>query len=381
MQRRRIIYIQYTNPAAYPPLEHSSRILADAGWEVLFLGSGAFADANSLRFGSYPRVVVRQLRFCAAGWKQKLHYVWFCVWCLAWAVWWRPQWVYASDLLACPPALVLSWVLRLQIVYHEHDSPGRATSAFIRLCMKARRGCARRASVCILPNLQRAQRFAADTQARNTVEVVWNCPRLREVLAVPNGKPASGLRVLYHGSISPAGLPFTIIEALALLPEDVSLTVVGYETIGYQGYTQALLARAEQLGVRERVHCLGPLNRVDLLRICATCHVGLVLFPLTTDNTNLQALTGASNKSFDYLACELAVLVPDLPDWREMFVEPGYGISCSPEEPLSVAAALQNFYDRPADTRLQGERGRKRILVEWNYETQFDPVLRKLGTS
>lgn len=39
--KNRILYIQYTNPAGYPPLEHSSRILAQADWEVLFLGTGA----------------------------------------------------------------------------------------------------------------------------------------------------------------------------------------------------------------------------------------------------------------------------------------------------------------------------------------------------
>ena len=38
---RRILYVQFTNPAAYPPLEHSARILADAGWDVMFLGTGA----------------------------------------------------------------------------------------------------------------------------------------------------------------------------------------------------------------------------------------------------------------------------------------------------------------------------------------------------
>jgi hypothetical protein len=75
------------------------------------------------------------------------------------------------------------------------------------------------------------------------------------------------------------------------------------------------------------------------------------------------------------------VLVSDLPDWREMFVEPGYGLSCNPEEPRSVAAALLHFYNCPADTRLMGERGRMRILAEWNNETQFEPVLRTLEIS
>jgi glycosyltransferase involved in cell wall biosynthesis len=379
MRPRRIVYIQYANPVMYPPLQHSSRILADAGWDVLFLGIGAFGDLNSLRFRSYPRIEVRQLQFCTAGWKQKLHYAWFCMWCLAWALWWRPQWVYASDVLACPPALLLSWVLRLRIVYHEHDSDGRATSMFMQLCIRARRACARRASICVLPNAHRAERFKVHNRPKKSVKVVWNCPELREVAATPNGKTGTGLRVLYHGNVSPVLLPLTVIEALALLPEDVSLTIVGYETI--QGYTQALLARAEQLGVRGRVHCLGPMSRFDLMETCATCHVGLALIPLTNDNANLQALTGASNKSFDYLACGLAVLVSDLPDWREMFVEPGYGLSCNPGDPVTIAAALRRFYEHPGDSMLMGEQGRKRILAEWNYEAQFQPVLQELVTS
>src|SRR5438270_2313182 len=83
----RILYVQYTNPAAYPPLEHSSHILADAGWDVIFLGTGALG-ANSLRFRPHDRIQVRQLPFCPAGWRQKLHYLWFAMWVVAWVVCW-----------------------------------------------------------------------------------------------------------------------------------------------------------------------------------------------------------------------------------------------------------------------------------------------------
>ena len=34
---RRVLYIQYTNPGHYPPLEHSAHLLADAGADVLFV--------------------------------------------------------------------------------------------------------------------------------------------------------------------------------------------------------------------------------------------------------------------------------------------------------------------------------------------------------
>ena len=46
---RRVMYVQYTNPAAYPPLEHSSRIAAGQGWDVLFVGAEVLGAA-ALRF-------------------------------------------------------------------------------------------------------------------------------------------------------------------------------------------------------------------------------------------------------------------------------------------------------------------------------------------
>jgi hypothetical protein len=48
--------------------------------------------------------------------------------------------------------------------------------------------------------------------------------------------------------------------------------------------------------------------------------------PTCSRDRNEQAMSGASNKAFDYLVCGLAVLVSNLPDWRSTFVEPGYGL-------------------------------------------------------
>ena len=51
---RRILYIQFTDPAVYPPLEHSSRLLADRGWEVLILGTGTRDElASSIAHSSW----------------------------------------------------------------------------------------------------------------------------------------------------------------------------------------------------------------------------------------------------------------------------------------------------------------------------------------
>jgi glycosyltransferase involved in cell wall biosynthesis len=387
----RILFVQYTNPAAYPPLEHSSRIFARKGWDVLFLGTGALG-ADALRFPPHERIEGRQISFCPGGWRQKLHYIQFCLWILWRTFQWRPQKVYASDPLSCPIGLALSFLSHLSVIYHEHDSPqsevgGQRSeiSKFMKFVLWARQQLARRASVCVLPNEQRAARFDIET-GRSTVDalrsplIVWNCPSLEEVSAPRIAHDGGDFWVLYHGSIVPSRLPRTVLSALALLPSAVKLRVIGYETVGHKGYVQELKQLASGLRIDERVEFVGAVpQRGDLLARCRGCDVGLALMPKENTDSNAQTMVGASNKPFDYLACGLALLVSDLPDWRRMFVDLGYGLACDIDDPKSIATALQWFTDHPHEMRQMGGRGRQRILAEWNYERQFEPVLEILS--
>jgi hypothetical protein len=57
-----------------------------------------------------------------------------------------------------------------------------------------------------------------------------------------------------------------------------------------------------------------------------------------------------------------------------MYVEPGYGLACNPEDPESIAATIGWYLDHPTEMRAMGEQGRRRILTDWNYEAQFSVV-------
>ncbi len=375
----RILYVQYTNPAAYPPLQHSSRILADRGWEVFFLGKET-DDTEDLRFPLHERITVRRLSYVSTGWRQKLHYVLFMFWAFAWALRWRPDWLYVSDPLACPSACLLSILPGVSVVYHEHDSPPPAEqaekeSAFMRLVRRGRRVVARRADVCVLPNEQRVRHFVQETGASaSKTHCVWNCPDREE--AIPSVSPSEQyeLRVLYQGSLNTARLPFTVLNALSQLPDFVRLEVVGYETVGSRGYLAKLKDRASHLDVFDRVDIRGAISRPKLIDHARKCHVGLSFMPMHTDSINMKYMAGASNKPFEYMAAGLPLLVSDLPDWREMYVEPGYGLACDPRDADSVAESLRFYAEQPDERRRMGEQGRQRILREWNYEEQFAPV-------
>src|SRR5438552_5870591 len=167
MSGSRIMYVQYTNPAGYPPLEHASRILADRGWQVLFLGTDAHG-AEALEFPPHPNITVRRWKFQQPGLWQKLHFLAFNDWVLVSALRWKPKWIYASDPFACPVGLLLKSI-GFRVLYHEHDSPNPEVrgqrsdvsgpssvvrgrwSAFQEFLLLSRKKLARCADLCVLP--------------------------------------------------------------------------------------------------------------------------------------------------------------------------------------------------------------------------------------
>jgi len=384
----RIMYVQYTNPAGYPPLEHSSRILADRGWQVLFLGTDAHG-AEALEFPAHPNLTVRRRKFQQPGLWQKLHFLAFNDWVLVSALRWKPKWIYASDPFACPVALLLKSI-GFRVLYHEHDSPGKVESrtakvenfskpsAFQRFLLWTRKKLARCADLCVLPNERRIDVFKQQTATSRPVICVCNCPS-RDEAGVQPEKSADDLILFYHGSIVPDRLPVSVIYALADLPSSVRLRIAGYETVGHPRYARELEEFAGSLRLGSRFEYLGSLSsRQALLPEPRKAHVGLALMPIKAIDLNLQTMTGASNKPFEYMACGLALLVSDLPDWSEMFVDPGFARACDPREPKNITEAVRWFIEHPKETREMGERGRKQVLDEWNYETQFEAVSRVL---
>jgi glycosyltransferase involved in cell wall biosynthesis len=320
----------------------------------------------------------------SGGWRQKVHYARFLLWVVSWTLRWRPSWIYASDPLACPIALLLSFMPGVRVVYHEHDSPmpdaerDPRTTRFMRTALGARRRLVRRAALCVLPAESRALRFQ-DTFQRARVLTVWNCPRRTEASRPHPPRQSDRLRVWYHGSIVPARVPLATVRALARLPDSVTLTIAGYETLGHQGWVEQLGRAASREGVAHRVMFLGPIpQRADLLQACGGHDVGLALLPLDAVDINEREMAGASNKPFDYMARSLALLVSDLPAWRAMYVDQGYARACDPGDPESIAAALRWFLEHPEETSAMGERGRRRIVDVWNYDRSFQPVLERL---
>jgi glycosyltransferase involved in cell wall biosynthesis len=375
---RKVLYVQYTNPGAYPPLVHSAHLLAEAGCDVRMLGIGSTADP--LTVPAHDRISVDLLPIAEPGWRQKAHYARFIVWAAARARRWAPDWIYASDPLSCPAALVLARVSGAKLLYHEHDWPEveeAAAPAFMKTILTARRKAAVQADIRVAPNAERARALAIVAGDRDVV-VAWNTPRRTEVVRWPSPTQPDRLRLWYHGSVNPANLPTVVIHAVTEVPASVSLQITGYETRGHRGYVSELRTLADHLGVADRVNISDPIPRSMLVASCAGADVGLALLPNTAASFNERTKVGASNKPFDYMAGGLALLVPDAPEWRATFVEPGFGLAVDQRSAASIAGAIRRLVADPLLRAEMGRRGQRKISTEWNYETAFAPVMARI---
>jgi glycosyltransferase involved in cell wall biosynthesis len=369
----KVLYVQYVNPAAFPPLIHSAGLLVEAGCSVKMIGC-ATLNSEAMQIDPQSGVSVSLLPYNPPGVKQKIQYLSFALSVLKEVLEWRPDWVYATDLFSCPIALVLSCVPGLKIIYHEYDHPGFNLGPVPRLFMRARKFLSARAEMVILPSASRAVAFEEETGRQGIC--VWNCPRRNEISVrrVPN----ESMILYYHGTLNSSRLPTTFLEAVAVLRPHVRLRVVGYETIGSIGYCDLLRQKAMELGIEGQFEIFGPFARRDLMCLCREADVGIACMPIGATDPNFKSMAGASIKAFDYMACGLALLVSDIPEWRDMYVQPGYGRSCNPADAASIAVALRWFYEHRERTREMGELARQRIVSEWNYENLFAPVLNKM---
>ena len=384
----RVLHVQYTDPAVYPPLVRGAQLLAESGAQVVMLGVQV-AGLDALRGPDASGVSVRLMACAGQGWRLKAHYARYAAWVAREGATWRPDWIYASDLLSAPITLMLAAMTGASVVYHEHDAPSLGHDSWtIRRCLAARRRLVRQAAIVVAPNADRAERLSREVGGGRPVYTVWNCPR--KPSRAPFGRvpdpsvmgDAAGedvaLRVIYRGSINAERFPPTILEALGRSAAPIGLDIVGYETVGSRGYVAELMRRAKDLGLARRVRWWGTLTEAAVDPLCARSDVGLALMPMRSADENMRHMIGASNKVFEYFGYGVTPLVSDLPDWRDMLVKPGYALACDPDDVESLRRALEWAIDHPQERRAMAERGMARLHDDWNYEAQFAPVLRAM---
>lgn len=366
--RDKVLFLQLTDPAGYPPIMHAANILAESDFEAILFSSPTKEWAMKVYSKKYVRIIGAKTR--SDHFVKPSQYLKYCLKAIFLAVRERPKFIYASDSLGALPSLLSAWASGAKIIYHEHDSPS-LSSDLNYLVRSARRKVTKSAFLVVFPNLERgliAQREIGFSV--NKLRIVWNVPRSCELSSTPSsvGDP---LILYYHGNISPAMIPESVIEAVTRFNGKIRLDVVGYESPSGRGYIKSRLSTPF-------VRYIGQLSRRDLIKQAASAHVGLALIPVNANDVNVQHMVGASNKAFDYLAAGLPLIVSEVPEWQSLIVDSGFGFSCDPNSVDSIEEVLRWFLENPDERMEMSMLGKLKIKSEWNYENQFGKVLKEM---
>lgn len=364
------LFIQATEPGAYPPLINAAHIMAEAGWQVTFLAAPVAGKRLSVTPG--PGIQVIDVAVRPSHVLSKKAYLAYCRKAVVLARQLRPSVVYASDPTGALPGWLAAKFSGARLVYHEHDSPS-AESDLHPVIRWARHWAAKAAEIVIFPNAERG-RIAQETIGFDAgkLQIVWNVPRLRELPVIPKKKDAP-LLLYYHGNISSNLVPENLLQAVASFDGKVLLHLIGYEAPGAKGYVNTILNKWNSNDAII-VKYFGMIPRNSLLDYAAKCHIGLALMPKNSDEFNLRNLAGASNKAFDYMASGLALIVSDMPEWQKMYVDQGFGLACDPDSVQSIISTISLYMENPSKIEIFSNSGRKKIIQDWNYENVFKKI-------
>lgn len=204
--------------------------------------------------------------------------------------------------------------------------------------------------------------------------IVMNCPPLALKPSTYAASPLrstlsiDGARVLViHGTLSPGKGLLEAVDALALLPPDCKLVILG---AGPLAGRLDELARSEPLGGRLLIH--PPVPQAELLPWLSGADVAIIAF--TPDSLNQRYAT--PNRLFESLAAGVPVVVSDFPELRRIVEEVDAGAVCDPTKPSAIADAVRHLLEESSSVRAERrERCIKAVETNYNWEHQAQGLL------
>jgi glycosyltransferase involved in cell wall biosynthesis len=142
----------------------------------------------------------------------------------------------------------------------------------------------------------------------------------------------------------------TLIEALALLPQDVTLTLVDEDSPGNVGRK-----RARELGCEDRLNLVGRVASDTLVRLYQ--RATLVAVPSRYEGFGLPAV--------EAMACGAPVVACRAGALPEVLEVGGGGILVERDDPRSLAAGILRLLDDPPLRAELGARGREGVVAAY----------------
>lgn len=200
--------------------------------------------------------------------------------------------------------------------------------------------------------------------------VVRNLPEYYRATPMPERRN----RVLhYHGVMARGRGIERLVEALAHLPENFHLRLVGPER--QRDFVSGLRSQAQSLGLSHRLTVLPPVPPEELVQSAADADFGFCVL----ENDSAHNYFALPNKVFEYIMAGLYTFVSNGAEMAAVIRENDVGSVLSDISPRAIAVAVLSV----DDARLRAVRQRNLALAEtlnWSEESKrLIGLYRRLG--
>ncbi|XOV67136.1 MAG: glycosyltransferase family 4 protein [Fluviicola sp.] len=193
----------------------------------------------------------------------------------------------------------------------------------------------------------------------NTIDIN-NFPLMSEV-STEKVSAEKENKVCFIGGISQIRGISEIVDALDYV--DIECVIAGAFP---EEFKRTLMSKSGWVKVKE----LGFISREESLKVKASSIAGLVTFLPYPNHMNSQP-----NKIFEYMASGLPVIGSHFPLWKEIIEKNKCGICVDPEKPEAIADAIRYIQEHPKEAMEMGERGRNKVLNEYNWSVEEAKLL------
>lgn len=189
---------------------------------------------------------------------------------------------------------------------------------------------------------------------------------------VESSAPSGPVRILSVGRAVEKKGYGTLLDALAMLPEDLNWRL---DHIGGGALLNGLKARAVTLGLQEKINWLGARSQDEVLQYYRQSDIFVLASRIADDGDR----DGLPNVLMEAQSQGLACLSTRVSAVPELIIDNETGILVEPEEPQALSAALRRLIiDLPLRQRL-GRAGAERVHDSFSHLSTIGILARRFG--
>ncbi len=366
-QRPRVVHFAVHPPEDSRIFRRECRTLADAGYDVTLITR--YSRLHRAPDGIYDGVRIKQVE----PEETRLKEVTRTVWRVAKEVHRHDAEIYHFH---DPELLLVGLSLRWKgktVIYDSHENAAEQVS-HVRWIAPALRGIikpafrsiesfvARRMNAIVAARDDVAERFAPLNQR---VVTVGNYAELSD-FPMESDIARDQTKVVNFGGINPGTCTTAVIEALALIPEEVQCKFI----LGGLTFSEELLESLKQKPGWKSVEFLGKVEHKQVFHHLRSAAVAMILYSPEPNHYYI-----GSNRLFEAMAAGTPVITSNFPAFKKLVEGLECGLTVDPTQPAEIAKALEYLLTHPQEAAAMGRRGRRAFQELFNWEKERNKLL------